>query len=425
MATGRKAGSRRALPGNAMRVALDATPLTLSSGGLARYTSELSLALAAEFPEDRFVLVSDQTFTLPPNAPLNLIKGGAPRDVLEQRWWLWGLARELRRQRADLFHGTDFAVPYLPLRPSVMTLHDLSPWMDPSWHSAAARVRRRAPWLIRLNLATMILTDSEAVRRQAIDHFRIHPSRIVAVPLAASVTASAGQTEVCPASAVADFGVSGACSSQSVADSSLSGTCSSQVIADSNPPGTRISQGGADFSLPGHPYFLYVGAIEPRKNLPLLLEAWRPVYQRHAIELWLAGRSRADAPAIPSEPGLRRLGEVADECLAALYSNSLAFVYPSLYEGFGLPVLEAMTCGACVLTSNDPAITEVSGDAAVRLDPRDGNAWTAAMDACAAGGEWIAERRRLSLRRAADFSWARTARLTREVYEEAQRRFRQ
>ncbi len=349
-----------------------------------RYTSELSIALAAEFPEDTFVLISDQSFNLPTNAPPNLTKGGSPRDVLEQRWWLYGLSRELRRQRADIFHGPDFAVPYLPLRPSVMTLHDLSPWMDPSWHSSAARVRRRAPWLVRLNLATMILTDSQSVRRQAIDRFRIHPSRIVAVPLAAKPGCM----------------------------------------------GVVASQGGADFSLPayvsqsGAAYFLYVGTIEPRKNLPLLLEAWRPVYKQHAIELWLAGRRRADAPAIPPEPGLCLLGEIADERLPALYSNSLAFVYPSLYEGFGLPVLEAMTCGACVLASNDPAITEVAGDAAVRLDPRDARAWTAAMTACAAGGDWIAERRRLSLRRAAEFSWARTARLTHEVYEEARRRFR-
>src|SRR5207248_5900504 len=96
------------------------------------------------------------------------------------------------------------------------------------------------------------------------------------------------------------------------------------------------------------PHFLYVGTLEPRKNIPLLLAAWRPVRDQHGIELRLAGRRREDFPALPDEPGLRILGEVSDDDLAALYSQALAFVYPSLDEGFGLPVLEAMQCGACV-----------------------------------------------------------------------------
>src|SRR2546421_7080694 len=145
-----------------MRVALDATPLTLSSGGLSRYTAELARTLAAQFPEDDYRLVS---------------------NVVERRWWVWGAQREMDRLEADLFHGTNFEVPYLPLRPSVISLHDLSPWMDPGWHHAAHRVRRRTPALIKLGIATMVLTDSTAVRGQAIDYFRIHPDRIVAVPL--------------------------------------------------------------------------------------------------------------------------------------------------------------------------------------------------------------------------------------------------
>src|SRR6266849_2991988 len=135
-----------------MRVAIDATPLTLSSGGLARYTSELTQALSAQFPEDEYTLVS----------------------AAEPLWWLWGAQREMKRRGLTLFHGTNFEVPYLPNRPSVMSLHDLSPWMDPTWHHAANRVRSRAPALIKLGIATMIITDSQAVRRQAIAHFRIH-----------------------------------------------------------------------------------------------------------------------------------------------------------------------------------------------------------------------------------------------------------
>src|SRR5690242_11544652 len=96
-----------------MRVAIEAASLGLSSGGLARYTAELSLALARSFGDDEFLLVSDQPFDMPAGAPPNLKRGGGPRNALERRWWLWGLNRELRRQGADLVHGPDFAVPYL------------------------------------------------------------------------------------------------------------------------------------------------------------------------------------------------------------------------------------------------------------------------------------------------------------------------
>ena len=112
-----------------MRVAIEAASLGLSSGGLARYTAELSLALARCFPDDEFFLISDQPFRMPPGGPSNLERGGGPRNSMERRWWLWGMAREMSRLGADLVHGPDFAVPYIPRRPSVLTLHDLSPWM--------------------------------------------------------------------------------------------------------------------------------------------------------------------------------------------------------------------------------------------------------------------------------------------------------
>jgi len=350
---------------SAITVALDATPLTLSSGGLLRYTAELSRALAENFPEDRFLLVSDQPFRMPEHAPSNLTRGRPPRNLLERRWWLWGLSR----QPADVFHGTDFAVPYLPVRPSVLSLHDLSPWLEPGWHHAAARVRLRTPFLIGLGLATIILTDSEAVRRQAIERFRIHPHRIVAVPLAAPSHFQPVRTP------------------------------------------------------PARPYFLFVGTLEPRKNLPMLLAAWREVRKQHAVDLALAGRRRADFPALPPEPGLELLGEVPDEDLPALYSGALASVYPSLYEGFALPVLEAMQCGAAVIASRDPAITEVAAGAALQLEARDSRAWFEALTAAATRPAWLDAWREKALARAREFSWARTARLTREVYEQARRQW--
>ena len=348
-----------------MRVLLEAAPLTLSSGGLARYTCELSLALARCFPDDEFFLSTDQPFVMPPGAPANLQRGGSPRSAAERRWWLWGLGREARRLRADVVHGPDFAVPYLPQKPSVLTLHDLSPWLNPVWHHDAYRVRRRTPVLLELGIATMVITPSETVRKQAIERFRLDPERITAVPEAAA-------------------------------------------------PGLQPVE-----AKPNQPYFLFVGTLEPRKNLPMLLEAWRAVRRDLEVDLVLAGRRRADAPDLGEEPGLRMAGEVPDSQLAELYSGALAFVYPSLYEGFGLPVLEAMQCGACVITSH--ATYEAGGDAAVYADTAADLA--AAMRQAAADPEWRAERRVRSLARAREFSWENSARLTYQVYREAQRRF--
>jgi glycosyltransferase involved in cell wall biosynthesis len=354
-----------------MKIALDATPLTVPSGGAKRYTEELSLALAANFPEDEFWLLSDQRFD-PPSAALgNLKTGRGPRNLLERRWWLWGLQGEVSRLGIDVFHGTDFAVPYLHVRPSVMTFHDLSPWMNPAWHANADRVHNRTPMLLRLGLATMVITPSEAVRRQALERFHLQAGRVVAVAHAAS---------------------------------------------------KHFRPVAASREVP--PYLLYVGTLEPRKNIHLLLEVWRELRKQYSIDLILAGRRREDFPEIPPEPGLHLAGLAPEEELPQLYSNAVACLYPSYYEGFGLPVLEAMQCGAAVIASNDAAISEVAGEAAVLLDPRDRRAWIHALDSLLANPEQLQALRGKALARAAEFSWTKTAKLTREVYRHAAERFR-
>ena len=336
-----------------MIVAIDGTPLTLTSGGLRRYTEELTRTLQKNFPEDEFHLVSDQ---------LQLVSG------LDRRWWTVGVQRVMARLGCDVFHGTDFAVPYLPLRPSVLTLHDLSPWLNPSWHHAAGRVRRRTPILIKLGIATMLITPTEAVRTQAIEHFNIAPTRIVAVHSAAASNMRPVDTPAAPV-----------------------------------------------------PYFLYVGAIEPRKNVPTLIAAWQHVRSRgHEVDLVLVGKRRVDALPLPVHTGLRVLGEVDDQHLPALYSACVACVYPTEYEGFGLPVVEAMQCGAPVITSHDPAVTEVSGGAAIHTDA---GHLAEAMESLFTNESERGKRRELSLRRAGAFSWDKTAAATRAVYVEAIRRF--
>jgi glycosyltransferase involved in cell wall biosynthesis len=353
-----------------MRVAIEGSTLGLTSGGLARYTAELSLALARTFADDEFYLVSDRPFSMPSPAPANLKQGGGPRNAAERRWWLWGLARELSRLHADLIHGPDFAVPYLARRPSVMTLHDLSPWMNPRWHHAADRVRRRTPALLELGIATMIITPTESVRKQAIERFRLDPDRIVAIPEAAAPWFAP---------------------------------------VENQPPADP-------------PYFLFVGTLEPRKNLATLIDAWHEVRKTHAVDLVFAGRKRADfdeSILVTAGPGFRWLGEVPDSALPPLYSGALALVYPSLYEGFGLPVLEAMQCGACVIAS--PAVAEASGDAAVYA--AGATELIAAMREVVTNEPLRAAKRQAAKRHAAQFTWERTARATYAVYQEARSRF--
>ncbi|HMD48508.1 MAG TPA: glycosyltransferase family 1 protein [Bryobacteraceae bacterium] len=353
-----------------MNIALDATPLTVPSGGVRRYTEQLSVALAETFPDDSFWLLSDQPFDPPKTGAPNLKTGRPPGSLLDRRWWLWGLQREIARLKIRVFHGTDFAVPYLPVCGSVMTLHDLSPWMDPNWHSESDRVRNRTPILLRLGLAGMLITPSEAVRKQAIEHFRLPASRVVAIPHAAA----------------AGF---------------------RPIARETREP----------------PYLLYIGTIEPRKNVPMLIDAWREFHRDHPIELVIAGRRREDAAEIASEPGLRVLGLTDEVELPALICGATAVVYPSYYEGFGLPVLEAMQCGAAVIASNDPAVAEVAGGAAILVDAHDRRAWVETLRSVAENPEKLNDLRAKALRRAADFTWTKTARLTREVYEQARERF--
>jgi glycosyltransferase involved in cell wall biosynthesis len=354
-----------------MKIALDATPLTIPTGGVRRYTEELSLALAENFPEDDFWLLSDRSFGRPSSLATNLKVGPGPRNVVERRWWLWGLRGEMARLGIDVFHGTDFAVPYLPIRPAVMTLHDLSPWMDPSWHANSNRVRTRTPLLLRLGLATLVITPSEAVRKQAIERFALGADRVAVVPLA-------------PARLLRP-----------------------QTAQPQDPP-----------------YLLYVGTLEPRKNLNLLLDTWRELRREYAIDLVLAGRRRADFPQIAPEPGLHLPGPVPEEDLARLYSGALACVYPSYYEGFGLPVLEAMQCGAVVIASRDAAVSEVAGDGALLLDITDRRAWIEAFRSVAVQPEGFDALRQRAIARAAEFSWTKTAQLTRNIYAHAVERFR-
>lgn len=359
-----------AAPAPLQVIALDGTPLITLTGGIRRYTLALSTALAGLAPATQIVLLSDQVFAAPSGLPENIRSLPGPPLPSEGRWWWSGLSAALRRCHAQVFHGTDFSVPYRRRLPSVMTVHDISPWINAAWNRASRRVKRRTPWLLRFQRADRIITPSTAVARQVSALFGVRSDRIRTTPLAAS--------------------------------------------AAFQPVGRPA---------PSVPYFLFVGTLEARKNLKLLLEAWRTVRKQCLVDLVLCGRLGEGELAPPAEPGLRWTGPVPDEDLPALYSGAVACLYPSFYEGFGLPILEAMQCGAPVATSLDPAIEEVAGDAAVRLDATNVTEWVEVMHNFLKNQELCAKYRASGLRRAALFSWERTARATWQIYEEAQKEF--
>jgi alpha-1,3-rhamnosyl/mannosyltransferase len=304
-----------------MKVALDATPLTVWSGGIARYTQELHRALATEFPEDEYTLVTPEP----------------------GRWWSTGLPRHLRADQFDLFHGTNYEVPVVPVVRSVMTLHDLSPWKNEPWRAPSSRVRRRTPWLLRLGLAAIVVTPTEAIRKEAIDHFRLRADRVVAAPEAASAIFHPGDE-------------------------------------------------------PPERFLLCVGT-GPRKNLEVAREAARQT----AFDLIVVGRGEREAE---------------DEELAELYRRAWAVLYPSFYEGFGLPILEAMQSGTPVVASRDPALCEVSGGAVLHADAHDVKQWIESIQELERHRQVWRDR---ALKRACEFSWAKTAHRMKEVYREALR----
>jgi len=388
-----------------MLIGLDAIPLTEPLAGVGHYTAELGRALAAEAPAHRFELLYPSSY--PPieadparpssdparraatrsAGPPNLSPVRVPVGALGRRWWSLGLPLYARRRGLDLFHGTNFEVPLWGAALRVVTVHDLSLLVRPETHE------RRRVWRARLRLPLMarradaVVTPTEAARREVMERLGLPASKVFAVPEAAREIFRPAPFEA-TAEARRRLGV-------------------------------------------GDEFLLAVGTIEPRKNLPALLGAFEEVVRARPgsdLQLVLAGRAGwmseellAGLEGSPARGRVVLTGYVPDADLRDLYSSCRLFVYPSLYEGFGLPPLEAMRCGAPVVASRAAAVAEVAGGAARLFETE------SREDLARALSELLGDegaRRDLSergLRRAAEFSWGRTARLTLDVYAEAAR----
>ncbi len=173
-------------------------------------------------------------------------------------------------------------------------------------------------------------------------------------------------------------------------------------------------------------FWLYVGTLEPRKNLPMLLEAYARLAPSERLPLilgggrgWMAREVFAAIAGLGLQDSVRHAGFIPTADLPLWYNCAEAFLYPSVYEGFGLPVLEAMACGAPVLTTNVSSLPEVAGEAGMCLPPDDSERWTGALRGLWRDEAWRREARERGLRRAKRFSWERTAELTLASYRKA------
>jgi glycosyltransferase involved in cell wall biosynthesis len=372
-----------------MRIGIDGIPLATPKTGIGHYTFELARSLARLVPDDECQLIAPVPLDLGTHAhgnglPANLRTVYAPVNALRRRWWTIGLPLYIRRNALSLFHGTNYNLPLWQRCPTVVTIHDLSLLLHSDTHQEhlVRRARTRLPTMTRV--ATRIITDSESVKREICTHLGARPEKVTAVPLASRRAF--------------------------------------RPMDESEARAVRRRLGVEDS------FILFVGTVEPRKNLISLVRAFDELLRETALRPqlviagpkgWLTESLFANVEWSTRTDRILFTGYVSDEDLRGLYSSCRVSVYPSVYEGFGLPPLEAMACGAPVITSRIPVIMETVGTSARLIDPNDVRELTSALVELLTDADARAHMSAVGLQRAAEFTWERTAQMTLEVYREA------
>lgn len=378
-----------------MKVILSIDPVRFPLTGIGRYTFELARQLGNMPQVERLFfagrrLVHDlpETAQAEPGSPVsssfrqlvlnNRVAAGAYRLASSMS------KRHALRGHADhVFHGPNFYLPPFG-GPSVCTFHDLSVFTWAHCHPPE-RVRfMRKEIALTLKRADRLITDSEYTRREIASYFGWPLEKIRAVPLACS--------------------------------------------EDFRPrPAEELLPLLSSYGLKPQGYCLYVGTIEPRKNLEALLDAYAllppPVRREWPLVLaghrgWRSEQLHARIEAAVAQGWARYLGFVDAAALPLIYAGARVFAFPSLYEGFGLPVLEAMASGVPVVCSNSSTLPEVAGEAAAMCAPQDVDALSRLLAVALEDEGWRADARRKGLLRAAGFSWQRCAEETVAVYRE-------
>ena len=370
-----------------MRIGLDGKVLTLRAGGIGRYAINLTRALLAEAaarrPDLEFVV-----FTGPQTSRdvMEEFRGACEECFLDAKSSvvrsLALVPAALRRVGVDVFHGMDHVgVPFVGRSGRyVATVHDVIALLLPETFTPRHRLVVRTALAMVRRRADLVIVPSRAVERDVVERLGLPADRVVVTP------------EGC--------------------EPRFRPTPCAEVLAR--------------YRLPSR-YVLAVGTLEPRKNLTTLLQAFARLRRGDGIDpalrLVLVGaRGWLDEPIYETVRSLgldgmvHFAGFVDDDDLPAVYSGAALFVFASLYEGFGLPLLEAMACGVPVVTSNVSAMPEVAGDAAVLVDPRDADGLAGAIARLLRDDALRDRLRAAGLARARQFPWEATARRTLDAY---------
>lgn len=380
-----------------MRVLFNGVTLLKPKTGIAHAAANVHSALVANYRADEFWLYPGSRvanlagrFFKPSNKP-PAASPGKPNPLKRLAKRAAGAVAKLgyaahfqtvaRLGHFDLYHEPNF-VPFRTGLPLVVTVFDLSVLLFPQWHPAERVKAHMAAYARGVALADHVIVGTEAVRREAQQHLGLSPDRVSAM--------------LC--------GIGPQFRPQS---------------ADA------VSAIRAKHNLPLR-YTLYVGTIEPRKNIATLLRAFcdLPSELRDACPLVLAGgwgwKADTERELFHSEAkdkGVRHIGYVADEDLPALYAGADALLYPSFYEGFGMPPVEAMACGTPAVTSTADAVCEAVGKAALTLDAHDLAGWRDVLARIAADPAYLDDYRRRGPTHAAAFTWDACARVVYGVYQ--------
>lgn len=361
------------------RIALVPYAIDRQLRGIGRYTLELLDALQREGLE--LTLLQAGAMNEYPNSVklpgVNLLPALLTIGQIEIAWVTW-------RRHLDLVHDPNGVMP-IRMSPAkkVVTIHDVIPYIYPATCTMLDWLIYRF-WLpFSVHGLDRVITDSKNTKLDIVQFLPIEAEKIMVIPAAANKHyRRMNAEEIQPA----------------------------------------LKRAKIDFS-----YILYVGSIEPRKNIPRLLEAYALLRQWSvnwqlvivgARNFWKSTPVAAVVERLRLQDYVHFTGYIAEQDLPAIYNGADLFVFPSLYEGFGLPVLEAMACGTPVVTSNRSSLPEVAGDAAILIDPYDVDALTIAMQRILSDPDLAYEMATKGMIRAREFSWERTARETVAVYEE-------